>query len=413
MSTATATPPAAPALWTPLRVASYRWLFLGQTSSLLGDQLLVVALPFLILGGGGGPVELGTVLTAYGAARVCALPFGGWLGDHVPRRLVMMCTDLVRAALVLALIAIVGTSRLDLTALVFTVVLIGLSEGLFLPVSYAILPGTVPPELLSRANALSSSAQNLALLVGPGLGGLIAAAVSPRLNLAIDAATFLISAGTLMFVRERAGEPDTAVPGEAAGFFGFLRTSRLMQIVLALTIISNLAYFGMLELALPVWSSDVLRTGAFGFGLALAGFGLGSFAGGLLITRLERLPRRGLVACALGVAQGACFAAIAVVGARSAAGLVATVTLMALAGLTAGVLNVFYLSRTQEAVPSRLMGRAMSALMLAVFAIHPVSVAAAAVLTRASGPGPVFALAGLSIVLSFAAGARTRTYRNL
>jgi MFS family permease len=399
----------AAALWAPLRERPYRMLFVGQSCSLVGDQLLVVALPFVVLGGGGGPGTLGTVLAAYGAARVLALPFGGWLGDRLPRRLVMMCTDLLRAALVAALIAVTGSS-LHLAAVVLAVILIGLSEGLFLPASYAILPGTVPPELVSRANALSSSAQNLALLVGPGLGGLIAAAVTPRLNLAIDAATFLISAATLAFVRERAAEPRG---DEAAGFVRFLATSRLMQIVLALTIISNLAYFGMLEIALPVWSSDVLFRDELGFGLALAGFGLGSFAGGLLIAKLERLRRRGLVACALGIGQGACFAAIALAGAPSNAGLVATVALMVLAGLTAGVLNVFYLSRTQEAIPGALLGRAMSALMLAVFAIHPVSVAATAILVRASGPGIGFAAAGLSIVLAFAVGASTRTYREL
>jgi hypothetical protein len=92
---------------------------------------------------------------------------------------------------------------------------------------------------------------------------------------------------------------------------------------------------------------------------------------------------------------------------------VVAVGLLALAGVTNGVLNVFYLSRIQQAVPAQLMGRAMSALILAVFAVHPVSVAAAAALARASGPNPVFVAAGASIVFAFVIGSFTRAYRNL
>jgi hypothetical protein len=114
------------------------------------------------------------------------------------------------------------------------------------------------------------------------------------------------------------------------------------------------------------------------------------------------------VAVGLGVAQGALFAAVAL-----GVGLPGTLLLMTLAGLTNGVLNPFYLSRIQEGVPGPLMGRAMSVLMLAVFAVHPVSVAAAAALTRTHGPRLAFLAAGLSILGAFCVGGLTRTYRSL
>jgi MFS family permease len=263
---------------------------------------------------------------------------------------------------------------------------------------------------LGRANGLSGGAQNLALLVGPGLGGVLAAAVDPRLCLGLDAATFAVSVGTLMLIRPLAtaatDEVEPAVGNRAA--LRFLAGSALMRMVIALTLVSNLAYYGMLEVALPVLSADVLRTAAYGYGFALAAFGLGSLLGGLAIAALERRPGRGLIACLFGMAQGLFFAAIAI-----RADLGATVTLMALAGLTCGLLNVFYLSRVQEQVPSALLGRAMSVLMLAVFAIHPVSVAVAAAIATSTGPQLVFAVAGASIVVAFAIGAATKTYRNL
>jgi MFS family permease len=393
-------------VWAPLRLASYRYLLSGQTTSLLGDQLLIVALPFIILGTGAGPIQLGQVFAAYGVARVIGLPLGGWLADRFARRFVMIASDVARGVLVLGLFQLTGAGRAGVAVIAAVMAVVGLAEGLFLPASYAILPSTVPADLLGRANGLSSGAQNLALLVGPGLGGLLAAAVSPRLCLAIDAGTFAVSVLTLLAMRTAPAAP--AEEASSAATMRFLATSALMRMVVLLTLVSNLAYYGMLEVALPVHSADVLGTREYGYGASLAAFGLGSLVGGLAITLLERQSRRGLVACLIGIGQGVFFAAVAffpVLG--------ATVVLMALAGLTCGVLNVFYLSRVQEHVPGHLLGRAMSLLMLAVFAIHPVSVAAAGVLAKASGPGLVFLAAGVSIAIAFVIGSLTKTYRNL
>jgi MFS family permease len=401
----TTTEPLNPPLWAPLRVPAYRYLLAGQSTSLLGDQLLLVALPFIILGTGADARGIGAVFAAYGAARVAALPIGGWLGDRFPRRSVMIVSDAVRFMLVLGLLAATGQST-GVATLAVVMGTVGFAEGAFLPSSYAILPSTVPAELLGRANGLSSSAQNLALLVGPGLGGLLAATVSPRLCLGIDAGTFVVSVVTLLLLNaHRTQDGPTA---QSSATLRFLASSSLMRVAITLTLISNLAYYGMLEVALPVFSNDVLHTAAAGYGIALAAFGLGSLLGGLAIPMLEHRPHRGLVACGIGVAQGVFFAAIALY-----TNLPVTVLLMTLAGLTCGVLNVFYLSRIQEHVPDHLLGRAMSLLMLAVFAIHPVSVAAAGQLTQSGGPGIVFVAAGLSIAVAFVIGSITKTYRNL
>jgi MFS family permease len=397
---------APPPLWAPLRVPAYRYLLTGQTTSLLGDQLLVVALPFILFGHGVDAAGLGGVFAAYGAARLVALPLGGWLGDRYPRRLVMIVSDAARGLLVLALLAATGPGWAGPGAVAVVMAGVGIAEGAFLPAGYAIVPGTVPAELLGRANGLSSAAQNLALLAGPGLGGLLAATVDARLCLALDAATFAVSIATLALLRTTPTPPEPATERTTA--LRFLGTHRLLRVMVVLTLVSNLAYFGMLEVALPIRSAGALGTGAYGFGVALAAFGLGSLLGGLAIPVLERQPRRGLLACLIGVAQGALFAAVA-----AQAGLPGTVITLALAGLTCGVLNVFYLSRLQQAIPDRLLGRAMGLLMMGVFAVHPASVALAGALCRAVGPGAVFALAGGCIMVAFLCGALTRSYREL
>jgi MFS family permease len=405
MTVASDTAPA-PRLWAPLRVPAYRYLFAGQATSLLGDQLLVVALPFLLLGRGVDAAGLGGVFAAYGAARVVALPIGGWLGDRYARRLVMMASDVVRALLVLGLLVVSGPGWAGPGTVAVLMAGVGLAEGAFLPAGYAILPSTVPAELLGRANGLSSAAQNFAVLAGPGLGGLLAATLDPRVCLALDAATFAVSIATLALLRTRPAEPEPQAG--AASALRVLASHRLLRVMVILTLVSNLAYYGMLEVALPVLSADVLHTAVFGFGASLAAFGLGSLLGSLAIALLERQSHRGLIACGIGAVQGVLFAAVA-----TQSGLPGTVVLLALAGLTCGILNVFYLSRLQQSIPDALLGRAMGLLMVGVFAVHPASVAMAGTLARATGPGTVFVLAGACITVAFAAGAMTRSYRNL
>ena len=89
-----------PSLLRPLRNRNYALLFTGQLSSLIGDQLYVVALPFLVLGHA-GVRELGLVLMCFGIARIATVPIGGVLADRMDKRKLMLLTDFGRAICVL------------------------------------------------------------------------------------------------------------------------------------------------------------------------------------------------------------------------------------------------------------------------------------------------------------------------
>src|SRR5215475_12850404 len=67
----------------PLKVRNFRLLFGGQTISVIGDALYIVALPWLILTTGGSAGELGVVLAAYGIPRAVSMLVGGWLSDRL------------------------------------------------------------------------------------------------------------------------------------------------------------------------------------------------------------------------------------------------------------------------------------------------------------------------------------------
>jgi len=414
-----AQPPAGrlPSLLRPLRNRNYALLFTGQLTSLVGDQLYVVALPFLVLAHA-GVRELGLVLMCFGIARIATVPIGGVLADRMDKRKLMLLTDFGRALCVLTVAgAAFGPELSMLTVMALTAVLGGL-EGLFLPPSYAILPDILSDDELPAGNALNTALESAASFVGPALAGLVVAVFTPGVALTIDAATFVVSAATLLAIRvtprgaDEAGEGDedqTADGSSRMGFLRFLAVSRFVQLTLLIMLFSNLAFDAMAEVALPVFSLDYLGAGAQGFGVMLSAFGAGAVVGGLLTDALFRVPRRGLIALGLGVVQGIALALVPLVG----GGLAGASVLLAASGLTVGVLNAFYMTHLQQRVPPQMLGRTMGALTMATFGAQPVSVVAAGLVLGATGPGVIFVTAGLLIVVGYLLAVPSSEFRNL
>jgi predicted MFS family arabinose efflux permease len=406
-----------PSLLRPLRNRNYALLFTGQLSSLIGDQLYVVALPFLVLGHA-GVRELGLVLMCFGIARIATVPIGGVLADRMDKTKLMLLTDAGRALCVVAVAGLAFGPELSmLTVMALTAVLGGL-EGLFLPPSYAILPDILSDDELPAGNALNTALESAAAFVGPALAGLVVAVFTPGVALAIDAVTFVVSAATLLAIRVTprgvgaAGESDqdtTADGSSRKGFVRFLAVSRIVQLTLLIVLFSNLAFDAMAEVALPVFSRDYLGTGAQGFGVMLSAFGAGAVVGGLLTDALFRVPRRGLIALGLGVVQGTALALVPLVG----GGLAGASVLLAASGLTIGVLNAFYMTHLQQRVPPQMLGRTMGALTMATFGAQPVSVLAAGLVLGATGPGVIFVTAGLLIVVGYLLAVPSSEFRNL
>src|ERR1700716_1712990 len=75
---------------------NFRWFFIGQAASLLGDGMIGVALAFAVLDQTGSPADLGFVLAARSIPMVAVLLIGGVFADRLPRRHVMVAADVAR-----------------------------------------------------------------------------------------------------------------------------------------------------------------------------------------------------------------------------------------------------------------------------------------------------------------------------
>jgi predicted MFS family arabinose efflux permease len=388
----------------------------GQFSSTIGDFCYAVALPWLVLSEHGGTILLGAVLACYGVPRTVLIPVGGMLADKVGPRTLMLAADAVRAVLVAGLAVLAARHIVSLAALGPIAAFIGAGEGLFIPASYAIMPSLLGGGQLAAGNALSTAMVQAGSLLGPALGGaLVATTHASTAAFAVDAASFGISALTLLLIPRRAGAGSVtaeaaeaaAETGEAAppgGVLALLRRSRVLQVILVVVIAANLANGGMGEIAMPALAHA--RYGAAGYGALLACLAVGGIAGTLAAARTGGLRAPAIFASAMFLAESVFIALVPYLGGEAGAA-----ALLCLVGVCNGLGNVTFLTVMQKWVSPGLLGRVMGMMMLCAFGTFPLSVAVSGVLVRHLGPVPFFPVAGALVAVAMLTGLTQREFR--
>jgi hypothetical protein len=197
----------------------FRFLWMAQSTSVLGDNIVLVALALFVIGLTGSATDLGLVLAAYALALVAFLLVGGVWADRVPRHRLMMATDLARFALHGLLAGLILSGSVRIWQVVAIEALFGGAEAFSRPAANGLLPQTVPEADIQPATAITGMSANVAEFVGPALATALVLGAGAGWAFALDAATFLCSAALLAQVRPRARAPAEESPpaGEPVG----------------------------------------------------------------------------------------------------------------------------------------------------------------------------------------------------
>ena len=414
--------PAAGGMMRLFKVRNFPLLFGGQTISTLGDALYMVALPWLILTTGGNAQELGIVLSAYGIPRALCMLAGGWLSDRLGPRRLMLIADTLRLLLMGVLAALAFGGHPLLWQFCAIAVPLGALGGAFTPASMSLVPDILGKDDLQAGNGLMMASMQGANLIGSSVAGVIVAGFTSAVALALDAGTFLVSAGSLALMRgtthatpdgsqTETGQEHPLASAQEAGtpmsFWGYLGTSRLIQITLLMFIVSSLVTGGLIEVALPALVQGPMHGSASGFGFILAGWGAGALIGSILAGMLGKLKRRGLMIFLGGLIIAAMFALLPVGGVPGA------VVCMLIAGIASSIFAILFFTAVQMPLPSHLMGRIMGLLMFSSLGLYPVSTALAGVLATHLGPAILFPLSGLVLAVVMLFGMTQKVLREL
>ncbi len=392
-------------LFAPLAVRDYRLLVGGMSVSLLGDGLFLVALAWQVYALSNAPTALASVGIAMTIPTIVCLLIGGAVSDRHDRRLVMLCADAVRALGLAALAVLSVSGSLRLWELMAVAVVYGAATAFFDPASDALVPELLPPDSLAQANSLDQLIRPLALrLAGPALGGMLVGALGVGWAFGLDAASFVVSAATLLAMSpaRRPADPTEAtrsVRREVAAGLRYVRSQAWLWATLVSAAIAYLLFMGPTEVLLPFIVKNRLSDGAGALGLVFAAGGLGSLLCAIVIGQ-RGLPRRSLTF--MYIAWTLATLAIAGYGlADRLWGLMAaSVAFNALE--TAG--TIAWSTAKQRLVPARLLGRVSSLDWLISIGLLPVSFAITGPVSAALGVRTTLIGAGvLGAAVTFAA----------
>lgn len=270
----------------------FRLLWAANLVSGLGSWLLVVAAPAHVLASTGSLLATGLVVAAECLPFLVLGPVAGVLVDRVDRRVLLISTDVARAGAVALMFAADQAPSIVHVAVLAE----GVATVVALPAMQAHVPAVVGAQrLLSSANALQAVVTGTVRLVGGPLGAALLVVVGFPVLVAIDVATYLISALLIAMTRSR-GRPGAS--GERPSFRAGLRVLRRHPLVAALLPATGVFLVANAALSALLVPLGVERLGgATAVGAVLSALGVGFLLGAPLMRLLvDRAPVRRLLA---------------------------------------------------------------------------------------------------------------------
>ncbi|HLH14522.1 MAG TPA: MFS transporter [Solirubrobacteraceae bacterium] len=393
----------------------FRLLWLAQSASTVGDNLVLVALSLFVIERTGSATDLGFVLAAQALALVAFLLIGGVFSDRLPRQRVIVATDLVRFLLHALLAALIFAGSVALWQLIAIEVLFRSAEAFFRPAAGALLPETVPERDIQAATAATSFSANFAEFAGPALATALVLGAGAGWAFALDAATFLVSAALLVRVRPHPraeGEP-AAVEEERASVWREIREGgrevrarTWIWATLAPFCVAMFAGFTTWYVLGPVVArSQYGHVGVYGF--VEAAMGLGTIVGSLAGAGWR--PRFPMRVAMLAVLLWPLVDMLYAFGATLSAVMPAAV----LAGAGYSLFDVLWLTALAERIPPRTLARVTSYDWMLSYALLPLGYVLAGPIAARLGAVEVLAGGSALAAAALALGLLPRETRML
>ncbi|MFD2762829.1 MFS transporter [Micromonospora eburnea] len=395
-------------MFAPLRYAAFRRLAAGRLVNMLGNGVAPIALAFAVLDLTGSVRDLGLVVGARSLMNVLFVLFGGVVADRIPRRVVLVGSNLLGALTQAAVAALVLTGTATIPLLLALSAANGVVSALAQPASAAATPQTVPPELIQPANAIIRLGMNAGMIGGAALGGLLVAAVGPGWGLGIDALAFAVAAVAFIGVRvpvPKATRAGTSILADLReGWSEFSARTWVWVVVLGFMVL-NAVLAGGVNVLGPAVANETIGRGA--WGVVLAAETAGMVVGGLIALRI-RVRRLLLLGVACMLADSFLLLGLA---------LAPTVVVLVAAGVAAGVaveqFAVAWETSIAQHIPADRLARVYSYDMLGSWVAIPLGQVAVGPIAAAIGTRETLLVLAALVVLSVIGMLSSRDVRRL
>jgi MFS family permease len=393
----------------PLRIPDFRLLWLGMTSISLAVQFYAVALVWLVLELTGSGVALGALLTTAAIPRAISMLLTGALIDRYPPRRIMIISAFFNGLLMSFIALLLGGGWMSMAALFIIAPLTGLMDAVFYPSTTALVPRLVAREQLAPANAMMQTADTVANVVGPALGGIIIGQIGLLAGFGLNAALFFI--GLLIICNlSRATDRHTAASDEAqqepfakavVSGIRYALGKAPIRISLLMVAMLNFAAIGPIVVGGALLVERRFEADATLYGILMGAFGMGSIVGSLVIGTLGAVKRPGLI-----LVYTTFVLAAGLVGLGFAPSFWVAFAICFVIGIFGAITNVNAVTWLQMKTDAHMQGRVASLLVFSAVALDPFSNAIAGALAEVdltllfAAAGALLAVGGVAALFS-------------
>ncbi|TCP53858.1 Na+/melibiose symporter-like transporter [Tumebacillus sp. BK434] len=342
--------------------ARFYYLLFGLLFSRLGNNIYLLALPWLAYDLTGSSVQMGTVFAFETLPFILLLPLGGVIIDRSDRRMIMMVCDIARMALIISLPLLYWADLLTM-AYIFVLSFVISSLSFFVDISMsAIIPNLVNKEQLIKSNGQLQLVDNTVRLLGPILAGTLLAAIGTPLSIFICGFSYLVMAFCVLLIGKiprpdaSGQEPKTIWQDMREGFaYGWNRID--LRAIGAISMLANFG-LGLVMSTLIFYLRDTLGTNEWRVGFVFSSVGIFGIIGALITPQLTKRFRRGFL-----------LSFMMIFGGGLGGGLIALVPYWIATGLGLGILlgsvvvmNVILNAYKQGNIDNQMFGRVEGAI---------------------------------------------------
>ena len=351
--------------WSPhLLTRDFTLVWWGQMVSQIGDGVSKLALLWFVYSITGSPLKTTMIGLLQTLPPILFGPFIGVIVDRVPKKLLLISSDLIRALVLGVLPCLLPVDSFSIERLYLMVFVHAVASAVFGPALTAAIPSLVSRHEFTAANALLQTTTSIGIIVGPALSGVGIATMSSQEVLCVNAVSYVISALCFLFIRFPRTEAVPAGGGSLAGTLrdvveGFQYVLHRQRVILMLIGAASMYTFATSAFStlFPVFGKKLLDLGpievgylwsAFGVGLLLVSLGLVSLSSWSLPKRIQLM------------AVSSFISGLTLLGLLFTSNRLVAAALMVIIGMGAGTLTPVAWGVLQEISPTTLLGRVLA-----------------------------------------------------
>ncbi len=344
----------------------------------MGDFLYQIALAWWVLEKTNSGIAMGAVFLFTLTPTILFVLLGGALVDRLPRARLLFLSDLGRGAIMTLITLLAFSNQLELWMVYIGSLLFGFADAFFTPALQALVPQIIPQEDLTSANSINSLSMQLGRVAGPALGGILVGFGGTTLAFGINAASFLISAFTLIPLlsipaparsEETESTPQHLLADIREGWQTTVASPILWVSIITFAFV-NITLAGPFSVGMPFLVRNHLGGDEKLLGLLYAVFPIGYAISGVALGNVQRLRHRGIVSYICSAVAGI---GLGVFGLKLP--LWALIVAALVNGAALEISGLIWTNILQEFVPQEKLGRIASIDTLGSFVLLPLGFA--------------------------------------